>query len=272
MVVLQTPPTNTPWGADELVRTEYTPAYLEDGWYVFKNAADRQTGNQTGKQANRQAGRQTDRQADIQTNTHTLTHLLTLTHTRSHSLTHQPLSALLCFRDRLNVVTNPGADDEAAAYAAGYTEGKITAGHIYNHAVNTFVYNTTLKPRLKQFINENNNFMQTQVHWPCCACVVREQVVLSQALVLLRAHFAFSLCCHSSSQIKAAKTLAPSDPEAVYWRQVSLVLQQLQGVADGYMSTSQGLCKLRESERDRETERDRERQRETERDRESVCE
>ncbi|EGD77775.1 hypothetical protein PTSG_12806 [Salpingoeca rosetta] len=104
--------------------------------------------------------------------------------------------------DRLNIATNPAMDDLVAAQAAGYTEGKLTAGSIYNHAVNTGVYGTKLNKNLTDFINTNQAFML--------------------------------------DKIKAAKSLDPSSDEAIYWRHVDIVNAQLLGVCEGYHSTATG--------------------------------
>eukprot|EP01147_Barroeca_monosierra_P001657 gene1659-4787_t len=104
--------------------------------------------------------------------------------------------------DRLNIATNPNFDNSVAASAAGFTEGKLTAGRIFDHAVNTGVYGTSLNKNLTTFIETNINFMK--------------------------------------QKIADSKKLKPSSDDAVYWHHVELIWEQLQGVCAGYNSTSMG--------------------------------
>ena len=98
----------------------------------------------------------------------------------------------------LQVHTNPQYNDSTMAYAAGFYEGYATADLIEYGCFNQGLYNFTPTAELADFISENQAFM--------------------------------------AQQFEAALSLPAGNPTRIYWYQVSLVLDQLNGLYAGYQS------------------------------------
>lgn len=100
----------------------------------------------------------------------------------------------------LFVETAPGIDDDVAAYAAGWVEAILTADLIEQTFSNVFA---TDRPSEKvlDFVRAQLRYMQMQ-------------------------------------SAKSQSTASPDDKEGQYWKSVGLVLQQLNGMADGYATAA----------------------------------
>lgn len=98
----------------------------------------------------------------------------------------------------LKVVTNGSYPDSAQAYAAGLAEGFLTTNLMYQYWVNT-VQGYCSDPQDADYCNRLSNFLFTNKQW------IKNQTVQNAA----------------------------TDP---YWHQVDLVMQQQQGLQDGYQN------------------------------------
>eukprot|EP01117_Protostelium_nocturnum_P000200 TRINITY_DN10274_c0_g1_i1.p1 TRINITY_DN10274_c0_g1~~TRINITY_DN10274_c0_g1_i1.p1 ORF type:complete len:528 (-),score=99.65 TRINITY_DN10274_c0_g1_i1:58-1641(-) len=105
----------------------------------------------------------------------------------------------------LTLESNPNFDDQTQAYAAGYLEGKLTMTQIHENYVNMAPLDPPLDPRVAQFPIQNLNWMNTQIPNP--------------------------------------SNPTPSFSQK-YWTQVGLVLNQSQGMFDGFNSLAPNEWKL----------------------------
>lgn len=111
---------------------------------------------------------------------------------------------------KLNITSNPRFDDDVQMFASGYLEGFLTSNQIYDHAVNQYyVYGFPLDnipTVISDFMSQNLKFMRSQVK----IHRVRETM----------------------KKMKN-EPIVPSD-DINYWKQVGLVLNQMEGLVHGY--------------------------------------
>lgn len=103
----------------------------------------------------------------------------------------------------LDIHTNPVFPDNDTAKAAGYLEGFLTAERMEQYAHNMQIEDYTISKHCKdKYFDPNEKFLK--------------------------------------EMIKKSLKLEPSDPLRIYWWQVNIVLQQLEGLHEGYQSARKG--------------------------------
>jgi hypothetical protein len=119
-----------------------------------------------------------------------------------HSRTHPPPTQPDPLR---RVWTNESFPDRVQAYAAGYVEAALTHERIFEFALNTEGNTSGWTRKLADFVAANNAWMKDQI---------------------------------AAHPLPPAASGAKASPEAAWWHQVALMLQQFEGLRDGYRATA----------------------------------